>query len=128
MIKWIKSCRITAYNFHGKWRIHISEVGKLLKGVQRSLLEKLLKTLTRTVAVECYTNEFARRALRVNGMVLERSFVGAINSNLRYLNSNGSPVVLGSAGTYDVLMDLAISHQGVTLLMELQVFANIINC
>jgi len=91
-------------------------------------LEKLLKTLTRTVAVECHTNGFARRALRVNGMVLERDFVGAINIGLKYLNSKGSPVVLGSTGTYEVWMELAISHQGATLLMKLQVFANIINC
>jgi len=35
VIKWIKSGKIVAYNVHGKWRIPISEVERLLRGVQR---------------------------------------------------------------------------------------------
>ena len=35
VIKWIKSGKIVAYNVHGKWRIPVSEVERLLRGAQR---------------------------------------------------------------------------------------------
>lgn len=35
-------------------------------------MEKLLKTLTRTVAVECYANRYARRALRESRVLTRR--------------------------------------------------------
>lgn len=35
VIKWIKSGKIVAYNVHGKWRIPVGEVERLLRGVQR---------------------------------------------------------------------------------------------
>ena len=42
------------------------------------------------------------RITKVSGRILERDVVGAINIGLKYLNSNGSPVALGSTGTHEV--------------------------
>jgi IS605 OrfB family transposase len=42
------------------------------------------------------------RITKVSGRILERDVVGAINIGLKYLNSGGSPVALGSTGTHEV--------------------------
>ena len=36
------------------------------------------------------------RVARVNGRILERDVVGAINTGLKHLNPDGSPAALGS--------------------------------
>jgi transposase len=68
----------------------------------------------------------ALRVAWVNGGVLERDVAGAVNIGLRYLNSDGSPVVLGSTGAHEVWVKLVIPHRGPTPLTELQVFTNTI--
>jgi IS605 OrfB family transposase len=66
----------------------------------------------------------ALRVAWVNGGVLERDVVGAVNIGSKYLNSDGSPVALGSTGAHGVWMKLVIPHRGPTPLAELQVFTN----
>jgi putative transposase len=68
----------------------------------------------------------ALRVAWVNGGVLERDVVGAVNIGLKYLNSDGSPVALGSTGAHEVWVKLVIPHRGPTPLTELQVFTNTI--
>ena len=70
------------------------------------------------------------RVAKVCGRALERDVVGAINIGLKYLNSDGSPVALGSTGTHEVWMKLVIPHRGPTpanLFNCLQLFINIEN-
>ena len=66
------------------------------------------------------------RITSVNGRVLERDAVGAVNIGLKYLNSDGSLVALGSTGTHEVWVKLVSPHRGVAPLTELQVFTNTI--
>jgi hypothetical protein len=66
------------------------------------------------------------RIAKVSGRVLERDVVGAVNIGLKYLNSDGSPVALGSTGAHEVWVKLMSSHRGPTPLTEIQVFANTI--
>jgi len=66
------------------------------------------------------------RIASVNGRVLERDVVGAINIGLKYLNSDGSPMASGSTGTHEVWVKLVSPHRGATPLTDLQVFTNTI--
>jgi len=66
------------------------------------------------------------RVAKIGGRALERDVVGAVNIGLRYLNSDGSPVVLGSTGAHGVWAKLVIPHRGPTPLTGLQVFTNTI--
>jgi IS605 OrfB family transposase len=66
------------------------------------------------------------RVAYVDGRIVERDVVGAINIGLKYLSSNGSPVALGSTGAHEVWVKLVIPHQGLTPLTEIQVFGNTI--
>jgi hypothetical protein len=66
------------------------------------------------------------RVAWVNGGVLERDVVGAVNIGLRYLNSDGSPVALGSTGAHGVRVKLVNPHRGPAPLAGLQVFTNTI--
>jgi IS605 OrfB family transposase len=66
------------------------------------------------------------RVAKIGGRALERDVVGAINIGLKYLNSDGSPVALGSTGTHEVWVKLMNPHRGATPLTELQVFTNTI--
>jgi IS605 OrfB family transposase len=66
------------------------------------------------------------RVAYVDGRIVERDVVGAINIGLKYLSSNGSPVALGSTGVHEVWVKLVIPHQGLTPLTEIQVFGNTI--
>jgi len=52
----------------------------------------------------------ALRVAWVNRRVLERDVVGAVNIGLKYLNSDGSPVALGSTGAHGVWVKLVIPH------------------
>jgi IS605 OrfB family transposase len=54
------------------------------------------------------------RVAKVSGGALERDVVGAVNIGLKYLNSDGSPVVLGSTGTHEVWVKLVNPHRGAT--------------
>jgi IS605 OrfB family transposase len=66
------------------------------------------------------------RVAKIGRRALERDVVGAINIGLKYLNSDGSPVALGSTGTHEVWVKLMNPHRGATPLTELQVFTNTI--
>ena len=66
------------------------------------------------------------RVAYVDGRVVERDVVGAINIGLKYLSLDGSPVALGSTGTHEVRVKLVIPHRGPTPLTEIQVFTDTI--
>jgi IS605 OrfB family transposase len=66
------------------------------------------------------------RVTWVNGRVLERDAVGAVNIGLKYLNSDGSPVALGSTGAHGVWVKLVNPHRGPTPLTGIQVFTDTI--
>jgi IS605 OrfB family transposase len=66
------------------------------------------------------------RVAYVDGRIVERDVVGAINIGLKYLSSDGSPVALGSTGAHEVWVKLVIPHQGPTPLTEIQVFGDTI--
>jgi putative transposase len=59
------------------------------------------------------------RVAYVDGRIVERDVVGAINIGLKYLYSNGSPMALGSTGAHEVWVKLVIPHQGSTPLTEI---------
>ncbi len=56
------------------------------------------------------------RVAYVDGRIVERDVVGAINIGLKYLYSDGSPMALGSTGAHEVWVKLVIPHQGPTSL------------
>jgi len=64
------------------------------------------------------------RVAKVGGRALERDVVGAVNIGLRYLNSDGSPVALGSTGAHGVWVKPVSPHRGLTPLTEIQVFTD----
>jgi IS605 OrfB family transposase len=66
------------------------------------------------------------RVAYVDGRIVERDVVGAINIGLKYLYSDGSPVALGSTGAREVWVRLVNPHQGPTPLTEIQVFGDTI--
>jgi putative transposase len=66
------------------------------------------------------------RVAYVDGRIVERDVVGAINIGLKYLYSDGSPMALGSTGAHEVWVKLMNPHQGPTPLTEIQVFGNTI--
>ena len=66
------------------------------------------------------------RVAYVDGRIVERDVVGAINIGLKYLYSDGSPVALGSTGAHEVRVRLVIPHLGPTPLTEIQVFTDTI--
>jgi len=66
------------------------------------------------------------RVTWVGGRVLERDVVGAVNIGLRYLNSDGSPVALGSTGAHGVWVKLVNPHRGPAPLAELQIHTDTI--
>jgi IS605 OrfB family transposase len=66
------------------------------------------------------------RVAYVDGRIVERDVVGAINIGLKYLYSDGSPVALGSTGAHEVWVKLVIPRLGPTPLTEIQVFTDTI--
>jgi IS605 OrfB family transposase len=66
------------------------------------------------------------RVAYVDGRIVERDVVGAINIGLKYLYSDGSPMALGSTGAHEVWVKLVNPHQGPTPLTEIQVFTDTI--
>ncbi|MFZ8793349.1 MAG: IS200/IS605 family accessory protein TnpB-related protein, partial [Acidilobaceae archaeon] len=70
--------------------------------------------------------KIALRAAYVDGKVVERDVVGAINIGLKYLYSDGSPMALGSTGAHEVWVKQVNPHRGSTPLTEIQVFGNTI--
>jgi IS605 OrfB family transposase len=66
------------------------------------------------------------RVAYVDGRIVERDVVGAINIGLKYLYSDGSPMALGSTGAHEVWVKLMNPHQGPTPLTGLQIFTDTI--
>jgi putative transposase len=66
------------------------------------------------------------RIAYVDGRIVERDVIGAINIGLKYLSSDGSPMALGSTGAHEVWVKQMNPHQGPTPLTEIQVFGNTI--
>ena len=58
--------------------------------------------------------------LRIAENSLDRDVIGAINIGLKYLNSNGSPMALGSTEPHAVWLKLMIPHLGLTQTIELK--------
>ncbi len=54
------------------------------------------------------------RIAYVDGRIVERDVIGAINIGLKYLSSDGSPVALSSTGAHEVWVKLMIPQQGPT--------------
>jgi len=63
-------------------------------------------------------------SLRIAENGLDRDLIGAINIGLRYINSNGSPMALGSTEPHAVWLKLMIPHLGLTRTMELRISRN----
>jgi len=59
--------------------------------------------------------------LRIAENGLDRDLIGAINIGLKYMNSNGSPMALGSTEPHAVWLKLMIPHLGLTQTMDLKV-------
>ena len=66
------------------------------------------------------------RVAYVDGRIVKRDVVGAINIGFKCLSSDGSPVALGSTGVHEVWVKLVIPHRGPTPLTEIQVFTDAI--
>jgi len=63
--------------------------------------------------------------LRIAENGLDRDVIGAINIGFKYLNSNGSPMALGSTEPHAVWLKLMIPHLGLTQTMKLRISRNI---
>jgi len=83
--------------------------GKRIKKFEPLVIRSAVKGLKRVKVMK-----IVLRVARISGIVLERDVVGAINIGLKYLNSDGSPVALGSTGAHEVWMKLVIPHRGPT--------------
>jgi len=64
------------------------------------------------------------RVAKIGRRALERDVVGAINIGLKYLNTDGSPVALGSTSTHEVWVKLMNPHKGATPLTGLQILTD----
>jgi putative transposase len=95
--------------------------GRRIERFEPLVIRSAVKGLKRVKAVKV-----ALRVAWVNGGVLERDVVGAVNIGLKYLYSDGSPVALGSTGTHEVRVKPVNPHRGATPLTELQIFTNTI--
>jgi len=95
--------------------------GKRIRRFEPLMIRTAVKGLKRVKAVKTVL-----RVAKVGERALERDVVGAINIGLKYLNTDGSPVALGSTGTHEVRVKLVSPHRGATPLTEIQVFTNTI--
>ena len=86
----------------------------------------LIRTAVRGAKGRFKVVKVVLRVAYVDGRIVERDVVGAINIGLKYLSSDGSPVALGSTGVHEVWVKLVIPHQGPTPLTEIQVFGDTI--
>jgi IS605 OrfB family transposase len=93
--------------------------GKVIKRFEPLVIRSAVKGLERVKVMR-----MVLRVAWVGGGVLERDVVGAVNIGLKYLNSDGSPVALGSTGTHEVWVKLVNPHRGATPLTGLQIFVN----
>jgi len=95
--------------------------GRRIKRFKPLVIRTAVKGLKRVKVVKV-----ALRVTWVNGGVLEKDVVGAVNIGLKYLNSDGSPMALGSTGAHGVWGMLVNPRRGSTPLTGLQIFTNTI--
>jgi IS605 OrfB family transposase len=95
--------------------------GKRIKWFEPLVIRSAVKGLKKVKVVKV-----ALRVTWVNGRALERDVVGAVNIGLKYLNSDGSPMALGSTGAHVVWAMLVNPRRGSTPLTGLQIFTNTI--
>ncbi len=93
--------------------------GKTIKKFEPLVIRTAVKGLKRVKVLK-----IVLRIAKVSGRVLERDVVGAVNIGLKYLNSDGSLMTLGSTGAHGVWVKLMIPHRGPTPLTGLQIFTN----
>ena len=75
----------------------------------------VLRRVERLNALNSEMVEEVMRALdELDGRIVERDVVGAINIGLKYLSSDGSPMALGSTGAHEVWVKQVNPHQGPT--------------
>jgi putative transposase len=79
----------------------------------------LIRTAVRGAKGRFKVVKIVLRVAYVDGRVVERDVVGAINIGLKYLYSDGSPMALGSTGAHEVWVKLVNPHQGPTPLAEI---------
>jgi IS605 OrfB family transposase len=83
--------------------------GRRIKRFEPLVIRSAVKGLKRVKVMK-----IVLRVAKVGERVLERDVVGAINIGLKYLNTDGSPVALGSTGVHEVRVKLVIPHRGST--------------
>jgi IS605 OrfB family transposase len=93
--------------------------GLIINKYRPLVIRSAVKGLKRVKAMK-----IVLRVAKVSGRALERDVIGAVNIGLKYLNTDGSPVALGSTGTHEVWVKLVNPHRGATPLTGLQVFTN----
>ena len=93
--------------------------GRRIKRFEPLVIRTAVKGLKRAKVMK-----IVFRVAKVSGRILERDVVGAVNIGLKYLNTDGSPVALGSTSTHEVWAMLVNPQRGATPLTELQVFTN----
>jgi len=93
--------------------------GRRVKRFKPLVIRSAVKGLERVKVMK-----IVLRVAKIGGRALERDVVGAINIGLKYLNSDGSPVALGSTGTHEVWVKLVNPHRGATPLTGLQISVN----
>jgi IS605 OrfB family transposase len=88
--------------------------GRRVRSFEPLVIRTAVKGLKRVKVVKVVL-----RAAWVGGRALERDIMGAINIGLKYLNSDGSPVALGSTGIRGVWVKLVNPQRGPTSLTVL---------
>jgi IS605 OrfB family transposase len=93
--------------------------GRRIKRFEPLVIRTAVKGLKRAKVMK-----IVFRVAKVSGRILERDVVGAVNIGLKYLNTDGSPVALGSTSTHEVWAMLVNPQRGATPLTEIQVLTN----
>jgi len=105
--------------------IHVVEVSEAYTSSIDPFTGKRIRRFTPSV-IRCAVRGVRRARvikviLRVSDNGLDRDVIGAVNIGLKYLNSNGSPVALGSTEPHEVRAKQVNPHQGLTLPTELKI-------
>jgi len=83
--------------------------GRRIRRFELLMIRSAVKGLNRVKVMK-----IVLRVAKVSGRALERDVMGAINIGLKHLNTDGSPVALGSTGAHGVWMKLVNPHRGPT--------------
>jgi putative transposase len=94
--------------------------GRRIKRFEPLVIRTAVKRLKRVKVMK-----IVLRVAKAGGRALERDVVGALNIGLKYLNTDGSPVALGSTGTHEVWVKLVNPHRGATPQTYLKLFTAI---